>query len=96
MLTNGSKERSQRLLKMSLGGVHTFLLVTNKIILFIVRKRTRRTFIKSVSQRSALSMGCLRKFFFLKTCLEDFPPGPVAKTLCPQCKERGFDPWSGN
>ena len=65
MLTNGSKERSQRLLKMPPGGVYTFLLITNKIILFIVRKRTRRTFTKSVSQWSALSMGYLRNFFFL-------------------------------
>ena len=26
----------------------------------------------------------------------DFPGGPVAKTLGSQCKEPGFDPWSGN
>ena len=39
MLTNGSKERSQRLLKMPLGGVHTFLLLTNKIILFILGEK---------------------------------------------------------
>ena len=26
----------------------------------------------------------------------DFPSGPVAKTLCSQCREPGFDPWLGN
>ena len=26
----------------------------------------------------------------------DFPSSPVAKTLCLQCREPGFDPWSGN
>ena len=25
----------------------------------------------------------------------DFPGGPVAKTLCSQCKGPGFNPWSG-
>ena len=27
---------------------------------------------------------------------EDFPGGPVAKTLCSQCRGTRFDPWSGN
>ena len=26
----------------------------------------------------------------------NFPGGPVAKTLCPQCRGPGFNPWSGN
>ena len=26
----------------------------------------------------------------------DFPGGPVAKTLCSQCWEPGFDLWLGN
>ena len=26
----------------------------------------------------------------------DFPGGPVAETLCPQCRQPGFHPWSGN
>ena len=26
----------------------------------------------------------------------DFPGGPVAKSLCSQCRWPGFDPWSGN
>ena len=25
----------------------------------------------------------------------DFPGGPVAKTLSTQCREPGFNPWSG-
>ena len=25
----------------------------------------------------------------------DFPDGPVVKTPCSQCREHGFDPWSG-
>ena len=28
--------------------------------------------------------------------LREFPDGSVAKTLCSQCRELGFDPWSGN
>ena len=24
---------------------------------------------------------------------EDFSGGPVVKTLCPQCRGHGFDPW---
>ena len=28
--------------------------------------------------------------------LEEFACGPVAKTLCPQCRGPRFDPWSGN
>ena len=27
---------------------------------------------------------------------EDFPGGPVARTLCSQCRGPRFDPWSGN
>ena len=26
----------------------------------------------------------------------DFPGGPVAETICSQCRGPGFDPWSGN
>ena len=26
----------------------------------------------------------------------DFPAVPMAMTLCCQCREPGFDPWSGN
>ena len=26
----------------------------------------------------------------------DFPRGPVAETLCSQCRGPGFDPWTGN
>ena len=26
----------------------------------------------------------------------DLPGGPVAKTLCSQCRGSGFGPWSGN
>ena len=32
----------------------------------------------------------------LKVWPGDFPGGPVAKTLCSQCRGPGFDPWSGN
>ena len=28
--------------------------------------------------------------------LQDFPGHPVIKTLCPQCRGHGFDPWLGN
>ena len=28
--------------------------------------------------------------------VQDFPGGPVAKTLCSQCWGPGFNPWSGN
>ena len=28
--------------------------------------------------------------------LVDFPDGPVAKTLCSQCRGPRFNPWSGN
>ena len=27
---------------------------------------------------------------------QDFPSGPLAKTLCFQCKKPGFNLWSGN
>ena len=26
---------------------------------------------------------------------EDFPGGPVVKTLCSKCRGLGFNPWSG-
>ena len=26
----------------------------------------------------------------------DFPGGPLVKTLCFQCRGKGFNPWSGN
>ena len=29
-------------------------------------------------------------------CVRDFPGGSVVKTTCFQCREHGFDPWSGN
>jgi len=29
-------------------------------------------------------------------CRVDLPGGPVVKTLCCQCRESGFNPWSGN
>ena len=35
-------------------------------------------------------------FCNLKTFFRDFPDGPVAKTLCSQCRGPGFNPWSGN
>ena len=31
----------------------------------------------------------------LKLNIQDFPCGPVAKTLCSQCRGPGFDPWMG-
>ena len=36
---------------------------------------------------------CLKE---LKAGCQDFPGGPVAKTLCSPCRGPGFDPWSGN
>ena len=39
------------------------------------------------------------KYFFKKQNINekgDFPHGPVAKTLCPQCRGPRFNPWSGN
>ena len=30
-----------------------------------------------------------------KVKCRDFPGGPVARTLCFQCRGPGFDPWSG-
>ena len=30
-----------------------------------------------------------------KPLVEDFPGGPVVKTLCFHCRGHGFDPWSG-
>ena len=32
----------------------------------------------------------------LKNEVRDFPSGPVAKTLCFQCRGCRFNPWSGN
>ena len=32
------------------------------------------------------------KVYFVR----DFPGGPEVKTPCSQCREHGFDPWSGN
>ena len=32
----------------------------------------------------------------LRTCLGDFPGGPVVRTLCFQCRGCGFDPRMGN
>ena len=41
---------------------------------------------------------CLSKSFMIlasKVLLfQDFPGGPVAKTLCSQCRRHGFNPWS--
>ena len=34
--------------------------------------------------------------FVLRLLMWELPGGPVAKTLCSQCKRPGFDPWSGN
>ena len=31
----------------------------------------------------------------LKLNIQDFPRGPVAKTLCSQCRGPGFNPWTG-
>ena len=31
----------------------------------------------------------------LKCNIQDSPCGPVAKTLCSQCRGPGFDPWTG-
>ena len=31
-----------------------------------------------------------------KKLVQELPGGPVAKTLCSQCREPGFDPWTGN
>ena len=33
---------------------------------------------------------------FLKKLNGDFPDGPMAKTLCSQCRGPGFNPRSGN
>ena len=27
---------------------------------------------------------------------QDFPGGPAIETSCSQCRELGFNPWSGN
>ena len=31
-----------------------------------------------------------------KELVQELPGSPVAKTLCSQCRETGFAPWSGN
>ena len=36
------------------------------------------------------------QFFLKKKNFRDFPGGPVAKPPSSQCREPGFDPWSGN
>ena len=33
---------------------------------------------------------------YKKVTYRDFPSGPVVKTLCSQCREPGFNPWSTN
>ena len=42
----------------------------------------------------------IKNYLFLRYDFEipfqDFPGGPVAKTLCSQCRGPGFDPSSGN
>ena len=35
-------------------------------------------------------------FFFHPKYSWGFPGGPVAETLCCQCRGSGFNPWSGN
>ena len=35
-------------------------------------------------------------YYTLKNLLEDFPGGPVVKTVSSQFREPGFDIWSGN
>ena len=37
-----------------------------------------------------------KAFFNAKNVPWDFPHDPVAKTLCSQCMEPGFDLWSRN
>ena len=37
-----------------------------------------------------------KKLLFKVTEREDFPGGPVVKTLCSQCRGPGFHPWSEN
>ena len=32
----------------------------------------------------------------VKQAASDFPGDPVVKTMCFQCRGRGFDPWSGD
>ena len=41
-LENGSKDRSRRLLKTPLGGVHTFLLITNKLSYIYSEKKNQK------------------------------------------------------
>ena len=43
-------------------------------------------------KRLSSSSRCMYK----KVTYRDFPSGPVVKALCSQCREPGFDPWSGN
>ena len=37
-----------------------------------------------------------KAFFFLSNQNQDFPGGPLVKTLCCQCKGYKFKTWSGN
>ena len=37
-----------------------------------------------------------RSLQFFKGREGDFPGGPVAKSLCSQCRELRFNPWSEN
>ena len=41
-------------------------------------------------ESSVLELGCVLK------AMNNFPGGPVIKTLCSQCTGYRFDPWSGN
>ena len=41
-------------------------------------------------------MGTEFPFFKMKSSGGDFPDGPVAGTLCSQCRGPGFKPWSEN
>ena len=45
---------------------------------------------------NSLSLQNMTHFSMLEANARDFLGGPVAKTLCSQCRGSGFDPWSGN
>ena len=49
---------------------------------------------EALSQRTWSSF-CRSKSGIKINILKDFPGGPVAKTLCSQCRGTGFQPWSG-
>ena len=40
--------------------------------------------------------GSVRSYRSKTEMVQDFPGGPVAKTLPSQCRGLGFDPWSRN